>query len=168
MNHYVLVPEAAGWLGENTVFIDKSSRPPLVEKLHYEFDGWLGDPLVETIGCYIVSESLRDRLAAVSPSGVTFAQAEVSKSEDFIRRYPQRILPQFAWLRITGVGGHDDFGYTTTYGQSIVVSSRILEILSGFGMPHCSVVEFGNWRGREAAILEKIRQFKLANPPPMW
>jgi hypothetical protein len=166
MNYFVLVPEVAGRFGANTVFVDEVARPPLVEKLHYEFDGWLGDPIVETIGCYIVTEPLRDRISALNPTGVRFAEVEVSRSDEFVGRHPDRTLPPFAWLQITGVAGQDDFGYTTTHGASIVVSSRILDILSAFGMPHCAVVELGNWRGGKPVILEKIRQFKLTHPPP--
>jgi hypothetical protein len=167
MNYYALVPEAAGQFGPNTVFVDKIARPPLVEKFHYEFNGWLGDPLVETIGCYIVTKPLRDKITSVNPSGVRFEEVEVSKSEEFVRRDPGRTLPPFVWLQITGVGGQDDFGYTITHGRSIVVSSRILDIMSGVGIPHCAVVELENWKGGKTAIMEKIRQFKLTNPPPI-
>jgi hypothetical protein len=166
MKYYALVPEAAGRFGPNTVFVDKIARPPLVEKFHYEFDGWLGDSLVETIGCYIVTEPLRDKIASANPTGVRFAEVEVSKSGEFIRRYPERALPHFVWLQITGVAGQDDFGYTITHGNAIVVSSRILDIMSGLGISHSAVVELENWKGGRAAIMEKIRQFKLKHPPP--
>lgn len=166
MNYYVLVPEVAGHFGADTIFIDRASRPPLVEKLHYEFDGWLGDPIVETICCYIVTQPLEARIVATNPTGVNFDDVKVSKSDQFVRLHPDRALPQFAWLQITGVAGRDDFGYTTTHGRSIVVSSRILDILSEFGIPHCGVVELGSWRGGKAVILEKIRKFKLGHSLP--
>jgi len=50
-------PEVAGRLGEKTVLI-ATSHPPITERLNYEFDGWLGDDLLEPFLCYIVTESL--------------------------------------------------------------------------------------------------------------
>jgi len=167
MKYYVLVPEVAGHFGADTVFIDRNARPPLIERLHYEFDGWLGDSILETICCYIVTESTREKILAFRPTGVTFAEVKVTKSTEFVARYPDRVLPAFAWLQIIGVAGKDDFGYTKTHGSSMVVSSRILDVLSESGIPHCAVVELANWRGGETAILERLHQWELKNPPPV-
>jgi hypothetical protein len=167
VNHYALVPEVAGHFGADTIFLDEVARPPLIEKLHYEFDGWLGDPIIETICCYIVTDSLRDKILALDPSGVKFGDVRVSKSREFVERNPGRSLPGFTWLQITGVAGKDDFGYTTTHGHYIVVSSRVLDLLWESGMQHCSVVELRNWKGGKEAILESIRQFKLKHPLPI-
>ena len=40
MSYYYLEPEIAGGLGECTV-MDRSVRPPVVKRLHYELDGRL-------------------------------------------------------------------------------------------------------------------------------
>lgn len=42
-------PEVAGGLGEETQ-MDSTVHPPLVKKLHLEFEGWLGDDILETFG----------------------------------------------------------------------------------------------------------------------
>ena len=42
---YVLEPEVAGGFGENTILTRTPGKSMLVHKLHYQFDGWLGDPL---------------------------------------------------------------------------------------------------------------------------
>lgn len=52
--YYVVEPEVAGGFGINTVFTRTEGKPMVVHKLHYEFDGWLGDSLLETTPCYIV------------------------------------------------------------------------------------------------------------------
>lgn len=53
---YVLEPEVAGgWGGDGTV-VDREFHPPIVSRLVYEFDGWLGDDLVTTFPpVYIVT-----------------------------------------------------------------------------------------------------------------
>jgi putative Mn2+ efflux pump MntP len=58
MKWYVVEPEVAGGFGPNSI-LDPSVRPPLVTRFNYEFDVWLGDPILEAIGCFIVTQSLR-------------------------------------------------------------------------------------------------------------
>ena len=45
--YYILEPEVAGGFGENVVY-DPATRH--VEHLHYQFDGWLGDDLLDRFG----------------------------------------------------------------------------------------------------------------------
>ena len=54
-------PEVAGGLGNETI-IDKNYHPPIVKKLHYEFNGWLGDDILESFPCFIVSERLKNEI----------------------------------------------------------------------------------------------------------
>jgi hypothetical protein len=61
--YYTLEPEVAGGLGDGTV-IDTTVHPPHVERLHYEFEDWLGDDLVESFPCFLVSKPLAARLTA--------------------------------------------------------------------------------------------------------
>ena len=56
--YYFIEPEVAGGWGGNTI-ADTSVHPPKISKLHYQFDGWLGDDLLESFPCFIVSESLK-------------------------------------------------------------------------------------------------------------
>ncbi len=55
--YFVLEPEVAGQLGEQTV-MDRSTHPPTIEKLHFVFDGWLGDDIVATFPSFWVSKNL--------------------------------------------------------------------------------------------------------------
>jgi hypothetical protein len=77
------------------VFVDVKARPPRIAKLNYEFDMWPRDPLVEAVARYIVTESLKEKIAALRPSGVSFGLVEISKSGQFKDRYPNHELPQF-------------------------------------------------------------------------
>lgn len=74
------------------------------------------------------------------PSGVTFGDVEVTKSGVFEDMHPNRILPPFSWLQVTGRPGKNDFGISTS--GDLVVSERIMELLKAFGLNHCEVAKF--------------------------
>jgi hypothetical protein len=61
-------------------------------KFNYEFDVWLGDPLVEALSNFIVTDRLKDRLIDAHASGVAFGKVEVTESGAYEDRYvPQDI-----------------------------------------------------------------------------
>jgi hypothetical protein len=45
MKYFYVEPEVAGGLGERTV-MDRSTHPPVVKRLHYQLEGWLGDAIL--------------------------------------------------------------------------------------------------------------------------
>jgi hypothetical protein len=120
--------------------MDRSTHPPTVAALHYEFDGWQGDELLEVLAHYIVADPLRAQLEAAAPTGCEFAPARVSTSPLFRELYPGRRLPKFHWLRVTGRAGHDDFGMSIDH--RLVVSSRIWEILKSANVFGCAEEPF--------------------------
>lgn len=50
----MLEPEVAGGLGPRTV-MSKDADAPRVEHLHYEVEGWLGDDVLESTPCLLIS-----------------------------------------------------------------------------------------------------------------
>lgn len=138
MKFYRLEPEVAGGLGPDTV-MDRSIAPPRVERLHYEFDGWSGDQLLESFPCFIVTESLAKEIGHMSPTGVELANVKITKSSQFEELYPGKSLPEFRWLKIFGTPGRDDFGISGDY--RLVVSERILNLLKRFGLSHCDIAD---------------------------
>ncbi len=162
LRYFVLQPEVAGGTGPKTVFIDRCARPPVMSHFNYQFDGWLGDPILETIGNIIVTEPIKDRLTRLKASGASFAAVEVSKSSEFEDLYPGRELPPFVWLQVYGHAGQDDFSYTSDH--VLMVSERILDVLRESGMSNCTIVGLEDWKGLQAAMLEKIQRFRIANP----
>jgi hypothetical protein len=102
------------------------------------FDGWLGDSLVESFPCYVVTEALADRLAATF-SGFALDDVETSASEQFRELHPRGVLPKFRWLRVTGIAGVDDFGMASDH--RLVVSQRALDLVRASGAAHLDVVE---------------------------
>lgn len=136
---FTLEPEVAGNLGPGTV-MDTTTHPPTVERLNYEFEGWLGDELVESFPCYLVSDHLRRLIEAARPTGCAFADAEITTSDEFAERHPDIVLPRFTWLRVTGRAGRDDFGLSA--GHRLVVSARLLEAMRQSALEHCDVEPF--------------------------
>lgn len=150
MEFYVLEPEVAGSIhGQKSIITDVGVVPPRIEYLDYRFDGWLGDDLLESVLTFIVTERLKDALLEISPTGVEFASMTTSKSEQFEEMYPNKKLPKFVWLKITGQGGVDDFGFfdkartilagKITQGKRLVVSERVLDIMEKFQIDNCEI-----------------------------
>ena len=138
MRYFIVEPEVAGGLGEHTT-IDRSMHPPVVFKLHFQLDGWLGDDLLETFPCYIISDRLREQLDKTSFSGFRISEVEFSKSEEFEDHYPNKILPAFYWLKVFGKAGVDDFGVSKDF--KLVISEAVLDVLKNFKIDNCDIEE---------------------------
>ncbi|HCO21570.1 MAG TPA: hypothetical protein DIT97_00290 [Gimesia maris] len=133
--YFLLRPEVAGQLGEETE-MDTSVSPPRVDTLEYEFEDWLGDDLLETYPCFIVTEKLKKFLMASELSGFEIAPVIVSKSDIFDDLYEGSELPEFYWLKITGQP-NDDF--TLSPKAELIVSERCLNILKDFQLDNCEI-----------------------------
>jgi hypothetical protein len=140
MRYFELEPEVGGFFGPASVVADVTKRPPIVSKFNYEFDTWLGDPILEALCAFIVTDDLKERLAAAGASGVSFGTVEITKSDIFEMLKPDFTLPAFSWLQVVGKPGADDFGLSEAF--MLVVSERILELLKQAGMKHCTIVEY--------------------------
>jgi len=138
---YSLEPEVAGELGQKTK-LDSTVHPPLAQKLHFTFTGWLGDELLECFPCYIVTEALMLEINKIqpSPTGYLLDDVVIEISEQFKDIYPNKTLPPFKWLKVTGEAGKDDFGISSN--NLLIVSERILNILKTFQINECEVDEW--------------------------
>src|SRR3984957_13893723 len=139
MTYFILEPEAAGGVGPATTG-NLRARPPLLEKFNYEFDVWLGDPLLEAVSTFIVTDRLKDRLLEARASGVAFGDVEVTKAGIFLDMNGDRPLPAFSWLQITGRAGTDDFGRSSS--RRLTVSERMMNLLNAFGLKHCELSKY--------------------------
>ena len=135
---FVIRPEVAGGLGSDSI-LDHSVHPPVVHRLHYVFSGWLGDDIVESFPCYLVSTRLAGAITHAGLSGVRFDDAIVSKDPQFVRFFPEvaASLPEWRWLRPTGQAHESDF-WQMPNGR-LVVSAQALEVVRGFNLHHCEV-----------------------------
>jgi hypothetical protein len=141
MKYYRVEPEVAGGWGKHTIH-DESElrRPPFVLKLHYVFDGWLGDELLESSGCYIITERLAQEINREHLTGARFDDVEISTSgeyDDLQELHPDRQLPKFLWLRPIGELKQDDFAID---GLRLIVSERALELLKRVGLSHAASI----------------------------
>jgi hypothetical protein len=127
---YILEPEVPGGLGPRTQ-MDRSTHPPIVSVVHFVFDGWLGDQLVESFPCYLVAPSLAQALADAGITGIEFADAEIETSEQFEVMYPNRLLPDFKWLKV--VGNPTDSDMFITSDNRLAASERTLDVILATG-----------------------------------
>ncbi|MQM26554.1 hypothetical protein [Glycomyces albidus] len=137
MSYYLLEPEVAGELGEDTV-MDTSVHPPAVTRLQYVIQDWLGDEILESTPCFVVTEHLAGLIEAAGLSGYRLADAEVVLGEDAEELAEGPIdLPKWQWLQLTGTAGADDFGASAN--GSLVVSERALGVLRQGTLDNCDV-----------------------------
>ncbi len=139
MTYFKLEPEVAGGLGPVSTG-DLKARPPRLDKFNYEFDVWLGDPLLEAVSNFIVTDRLKERLIEARASGIKFDDVEITKSAEYRDGYLDRSLPSFAWLQVIGQAGKDDFGLSPS--GDLIVSERIMHLLKTFGLNHCEISEY--------------------------
>lgn len=136
MAYYTLEPEVAGGLGAGTV-MDTTVHPPRVTRLHYEVEDWLGDDLVESFPCFLVSAPLAARLTAAGLGSFALRGVTVTTTPEADEQLGDGALPEFQWLDVTGVAGRDDVGVTPN-GQ-LVVSDKALALLREFTVDNCDV-----------------------------
>lgn len=117
--------------------IDTTQKPPLVHHLHYEFDGWLGDSLLETFPCLIATEGLASDLRGIAATGVRFLEVEATISEELALRRPDLTLPKFVRLEVFGREGRDDLSLSDDH--RLVVSERVLALLRKHGIENAIV-----------------------------
>jgi len=127
MSHtYVLQLEVPGGLGPRAQ-LDTSIHPPRVDVLHVIFDGWLGDQLVKSFPCHLVTANLAQSLVSAGVTGFELSEAEIEMSDQFREFYPTRTLPEFKWLKITGTVGENDFFITAA--NRLGVTRKALDVI---------------------------------------
>ncbi len=141
MNKYwLLEPEVAGGIGPGSL-LDARVHPPKVTKLEHEFEVWLGDDLLETFPCYIVTARLAEALTTGRMTGFALEDVQVVLSSQFRGLYPNRVVPEFRWLKISGTPGIHDFSMSPDH--RLVVSDAALTVLKRFQLAHCEIEERG-------------------------
>lgn len=136
VEYRIIEPEVAGGFGERTA-LDYSTNPWTVRSLHYEFQGWLGDDLLTTHPCFIVTFSLKESLVKFNGTGYSFDDVIATKSAFFDETYPEVVLPSFSWLKIHGQPGHDDAGLGKN--SQLVVSNNFLDVLKQHAIENCII-----------------------------
>ena len=139
MNRYIISPEVAGQLGDNTV-LNHQTKPPIVEKLHYAFDDWLGDDIIESFPCFICTERLALAMKQNNLSGYYIDVCEISKSQLFNDLNEDGLdLPVFHWFKVIGTEQEDFF---LIPNSRLIISQKALDILRQFNINHCDIKEY--------------------------
>ena len=138
--YYYVEPEVSGELGEKTI-ADTSIHPPNISKLHYQFDGWLGDDILEAFPCYIITKQLKEIIQSSDLCGYEITDIEISKSANFLELYPSVILPKFYWLKIVGKAGQSDFGIARDY--RLVISDKAMAIFDKTNIKNSDIEIYG-------------------------
>src|SRR5690606_12270677 len=117
--------------------MDRSTHPPVVSKLHYCFEGWPGDVLLESFPCFVVTEPAATELRRMGATGARFDVVEVTKSPELDELNLGKQLPELVWLRPEGKPGYDDIA--TAPDGRLVISARVLELFKRLGMANALV-----------------------------
>jgi hypothetical protein len=131
--YIIIKPEVAGGIGEGTIG-NLKARPPVVEKLNYEFFGWMGDDIITSLLCFIMTERLKNKICEEKLSGITFDDVLITKSKEFFTFFTNEELPKFYWAKINGVVGLDDFAIGSNL--RLMISEKAYGILKLFNVNH--------------------------------
>lgn len=137
---FYLEPEVAGGIGPNTE-LHRDGGKLVVTRLNYQFDGWLGDALLESTPCFIVTDDARQLIDRAGLTGITFSDVEVTRSGLFTDLYGEKTLPRFWWMIVKGEPEIDDFGMAAD--MRLVASERALATLRPAGLTHAEVAPVG-------------------------
>ena len=132
-------PEVAGELGNETI-LDNTTHPPLVKKLHFLFQGWLGDDFIECFPIYIVTERLFNEIETSKLTGVIFDEVKVTTSDEFKSMYPHVQLPTFIWMKVIGETNNADFSIATDL--RLLISEKALDVLRKFKIADAIISDF--------------------------
>lgn len=135
MKYYIIEPEVAGEIGENTVYdnydeIVNEKKNPIISHLHFIFDGWLGDELLEVTPCFLVSERLKREIESNGFSGCRFTDVEISYSDEFLELYPNRDIPKFYRLVPLETVFIENDGYNNPYMKDFMISQKSYLVIS--------------------------------------
>lgn len=134
MRYLLLQPEVAGGLREQTT-MDASVHPPVVTQLHYEVLDWLGDDLLESFPCFLISPEAAAALTAAGMRSFALADALITLEPQMEDLYDHRVLT-FRWLQPTGQPGVDDIALDER--AHLIVSENAWNVLSTFSIAHCT------------------------------
>lgn len=132
-------PEVTGGLGKDTK-LDATVHPPIVYQLHYEFQGWLRNDILESFPCFIVTSALKEAILNAQLSGVAFDYVKVTTSYEFRQLYPAVTLPPFNWMKIIGTAGIDDFGISDKL--QLIISEKAYNVLARFNISDAEINDY--------------------------
>ena len=152
MKYFILEPEVAGGIGKNSKILYESSKIKEVVFLDYEFESWLGDDILTTHPCFIISESLYKIIKESDLTGYELQKIDVSFSDFFLEVYSEKILPNFIRLLPFPINEMnlinemllDFYLYKNT---TLIVSEKTLNILKKFNLSNANILDINTLEG---------------------
>ncbi|MEI3611233.1 hypothetical protein [Pseudogracilibacillus sp. SO30301A] len=149
---YFLEPEVSGGHGEHTIYgteedVAKEGISGKIRFLHYEFEGWLGDDLLESTPAFIVSRNLEDELKKSEFKDYKLEKCLITMSDVFMELYPNKKLPSFARFIPLGTVEVEGEHFNNWSGHhfclsskgELVVTKKALDFLKKFSIKYCDI-----------------------------
>ena len=136
VKYLTIRPEVAGSFGDYTI-MDTKTHPPKIERLHYVFEGWLGDDIVEGFPVFLISKNLYELLKKTNFTGYKVDSCRVTMSQNFVEFYSHKKLPPFYWFKITGKKRESDFWVSEK--NDLMASEKAIETLKQANINHCDI-----------------------------
>ena len=146
MNYYLLYPEVAGELGDGSEVVYEDGQIKEVIFLEYNFMGWLGDELLTTHPCFIVTESLQNDIILNGLTGVKLNNIAMTFSNEFRDMCGNRKVPKFVQMICNDLYESNvenlqkDF-YLNKY-KDIIVSEKALSVLRQHKIDMCDIEKY--------------------------
>lgn len=149
---YFLEPEVSGGHGEHTIYgteedVAKEGISGKIRFLHYEFEGWLGDDLLESTPAFIVSRNLEDELKKSEFKDYKLEKCLITVSDVFMELYPNKKLPSFTRFIPLGTVEVEGEHFNNWSGHhfclsskgEFVVTKKALDFLKKFSIKYCDI-----------------------------
>jgi hypothetical protein len=133
---YAIEAEVPGHLGEDALYSGDTSGWN-VTKMHLEFDGWMGDDIIQVLNCFLVTDKAKRLLEVAKLKGLSFERPIITKSADFLERQPDTTLPEFWWIRPPSSLGDGDVAIEGN--GFLVVSETAMKEIHNLNLSHASV-----------------------------
>lgn len=140
MRFYTVNPDVPGFLEESH---DEILSKPELPTVHYPFECWPDDDIVQSFPALLVSERLGAALTSTGLTGFELGECISRKGEQFHIPSPGRgELPRYFWLKVNGEAQADDFGISGDLMP--VVSERAMQVLRHFHIPAADIAPVGD------------------------
>ncbi|WP_106495643.1 hypothetical protein [Lentibacillus sp. Marseille-P4043] len=153
MKLYFLEPEVSGGHGNKTLYgtdedVEKKGISGKVKFLHYEFEGWLGDDILESAPAFIITSDLADELKKSELKDYRIEKCLVTTSDEFKELYPNKKIPSFVRFIPLGTVEIEGVQYKNWSGHhfclspkgELVLTQNAIDLLKKFSIQNCDVL----------------------------
>lgn len=143
MKYYLLKPEVAGEIGNNSNLVYEDGKIKEVPFLEYRFIGWLGDELLTTHPCFIVTKELKKDIVNANLKGMVFGDVSITFSDEFHEAFDIVCLPEFVRIICNksyenNINNLKDDFYTNKYHE-LIVSEKALRVIKCHQINNCTI-----------------------------